>query len=179
MSEKIKRLKRELKYKGAILDFYQDTMEIDGTHTAVWDFISHKGAAAVVPVTEEGKILMVRQYRNALERYTLEIPAGALDAVEEPGIECAGRELEEETGFRSENLEWLITLRTAVAFCNERVEVYVAKNLILSKQNLDEDESIDVEAYTMEELKEKIFSGEIEDSKTIASLMSYAVKMKA
>lgn len=76
MSEKIKRLKRELKYKGAIVDFYQDTMEIDGTHTATWDFISHKGAAAVVPVTEDGKILMVRQYRNALERYTLEVPAG-------------------------------------------------------------------------------------------------------
>ena len=75
MSEKIKRLKRELKYKGAIVDFYQDTMEIDGTHTATWDFISHKGAAAVVPVTEDGKILMVRQYRNALERYTLEVPA--------------------------------------------------------------------------------------------------------
>lgn len=82
MSEKIKRLKRELKYKGAIVDFYQDTMEIDGTHTATWDFISHKGAAAVVPVTEDGKILMVRQYRNALERYTLEVPAGALDAAE-------------------------------------------------------------------------------------------------
>lgn len=86
MSEKIKRLKRELKYKGAIVDFYQDTMEIDGTHTATWDFISHKGAAAVVPVTEDGKILMVRQYRNALERYTLEVPAGALDAADEPEL---------------------------------------------------------------------------------------------
>lgn len=128
MSEKIKRLKRELKYKGAIVDFYQDTMEIDGTHTATWDFISHKGAAAVVPVTEDGKILMVRQYRNALERYTLEVPAGALDAADEPGIVCAGRELEEETGFRSENLEWLITLRTTVAFCNERIEVFVARD---------------------------------------------------
>ena len=68
-------------------------MEIDGNHTATWDFINHKGAAAVVPVTKEGKILMVRQYRNALDRYTLEIPAGALDAVDEPGIECASREL--------------------------------------------------------------------------------------
>ena len=70
---------------------------------------------------------MVRQYRNALDRYTLEIPAGALDEVGEPGIECASRELEEETGYRSENLEWLITLRTTVAFCNEKIEVYVAK----------------------------------------------------
>lgn len=79
MSEQIKRVNRELKFKGTIIDFYQDTMEINGDHTVVWDFIKHKGAAAVVPVTEDGKILMVRQYRNALERYTLEIPAGALD----------------------------------------------------------------------------------------------------
>ena len=133
MSEKIKRINRELKFKGKILDFYQDTIEVDGDHTVVWDFIGHKGAAAVVPVTADGKILMVRQYRNALDRYTLEIPAGALDEVGEPGIECASRELEEETGYRSENLEWLITLRTTVAFCNERIEVYVAHDLIPSK----------------------------------------------
>ena len=159
MSEKIKRINRELKFKGKILDFYQDTIEVDGDHTVVWDFIGHKGAAAVVPVTADGKILMVRQYRNALDRYTLEI-----------------RELEEETGYRSENLEWLITLRTTVAFCNERIEVYVAHDLIPSKQHLDEDEFIELGAYTIEELKEKIFSGEIEDAKTVSSLMAYAVK---
>ena len=176
MSEKIKRINRELKFKGKILDFYQDTIEVDGDHTVVWDFIGHKGAAAVVPVTADGKILMVRQYRNALDRYTLEIPAGALDEVGEPGIECASRELEEETGYRSENLEWLITLRTTVAFCNERIEVYVAHDLIPPKQHLDEDEFIELGAYTIEELKEKIFSGEIEDAKTVSSLMAYAVK---
>ena len=176
MSEKIKRINRELKFKGKILDFYQDTIEVDGDHTVVWDFIGHKGAAAVVPVTADGKILMVRQYRNALDRYTLEIPAGALDEGGEPGIECASRELEEETGYRSENLEWLITLRTTVAFCNERIEVYVAHDLIPSKQHLDEDEFIELGAYTIEELKEKIFSGEIEDAKTVSSLMAYAVK---
>ena len=119
---------------------------------------------------------MVRQYRNALERYTLEIPAGALDAEDEPGLTCASRELEEETGYRSEHLEWLITLRTTVAFCNERIEVYVAKDLIPSRQHLDEDEFIDLKAYSLDELKEKIFSGEIEDAKTVASLMAYAVK---
>ena len=176
MGEHIKRLNRELKFKGKIIDFYQDTIEVDGDHTVVWDFIKHKGAAAVVPVTEDGKILMVRQYRNALDRYTLEIPAGALDAEDEPGLTCAARELEEETGYRSENLEWLITLRTTVAFCNERIEVYVAKDLIPSKQHLDEDEFIDLKAYTIDELKNKIFTGEIEDAKTVASLMAYAVK---
>ena len=176
MSDEIKRVKRELKFKGKIIDFYQDTMEINGDHTVIWDFIKHKGAAAVVPVTDEGKILMVRQYRNALERYTLEIPAGALDTAYEPGITCASRELEEETGYRSENLEWLINLRTTVAFCNEKIEVFVAKNLIPSKQHLDEDEFIDLGAYTMEELKEKIYSGEIEDAKTVSALLAYEVK---
>lgn len=176
MGEHIKRLNRELKFKGKIIDFYQDTIEVNGDHTVIWDFIRHKGAAAVVPVTDDGKILMVRQYRNALDRYTLEIPAGALDAEDEPGLLCAARELEEETGYRSENLEWLITLRTTVAFCNERIEVYVAKDLIPSKQHLDEDEFIDLKAYSMDELKEKIFTGEIEDAKTVASLMAYAVK---
>lgn len=175
MSDTVKRVKRELVYKGAVLEMYCDHMEING-HTAKYDYLHHKGAAAVIPVTKEGKILMVRQFRNALDRETLEIPAGALDEANEPGIECAARELEEETGFRSENLEWLITIRTFVAFCNERVEIYVAKDLIPSKQNLDADESIDVEAYTIDELKEKIFTGEIEDSKTISALMSYAVK---
>lgn len=178
MGEHIKRLNRELKFKGKIIDFYQDTIEVDGNHTVIWDFIKHKGAAAVVPVTENGKILMVRQYRNALDRYTLEIPAGALDAEDEPGRDCAARELEEETGYRSDDLEWLITLRTTVAFCNERIEVYVAKNLIPSKQHLDEDEFIDLKAYSLDELKEKIFNGEIEDAKTVASLMAYAVKYK-
>lgn len=176
MSDEIKRVKRELKFKGKIIDFYQDTMEINGDHTVIWDFIKHKGAAAVVPVTDEGKILMVRQYRNALERYTLEIPAGALDTADEPGITCASRELEEETGYRSENLEWLINLRTTVAFCNEKIEVFVAKNLIPSKRHLDEDEFIDLGAYTMEELKEKIYSGEIEDAKTVSALLAYEVK---
>ena len=176
MSDEIKRVKRELKFKGKIIDFYQDTMEINGDHTVIWDFIKHKGAAAVVPVTDEGKILMVRQNRNALERYTLEITAGALDTEDEPGITCASRELEEETGYRSENLEWLINLRTTVAFCNEKIEVFVAKNLIPSKQHLDEDEFIDLGAYTMEELKEKIYSGEIEDAKTVSALLAYEVK---
>ena len=74
MGEKVKRIKRELKYRGTILDMYCDHVEVNG-HIAKWDYLQHKGAAAVIPVTKEGKILMVRQYRNALDRYTLEIPA--------------------------------------------------------------------------------------------------------
>lgn len=173
MSEKIRRIKRELVHKGAIIEVYKDYMEFSNGHHAEWDFIRHDGAAAVVPVLDDGRILMVRQYRNALERYTLEIPAGKLDASDEPGLSCARRELEEETGYKTDDLERLITLRTTVAFCNEKIEVYVARNLMPSKQNLDPDEFVDVMAYGLEELKEKIFAGEIEDSKTVAALLAY------
>lgn len=176
MGKDVKRVKRELLQRGTIVDMYRDHMEFSNGNTEEWDYIHHRGAAAVVPVTDEGKIIMVRQYRNALERFTLEIPAGALDDPEEPGVECAARELEEETGYRSEYLEWLITLRTTVAFCNERIEVYVARNLIPAKQHLDPNEFVNVEQYTIEELKQKIFLGEIEDSKTTAALLAYDAK---
>lgn len=176
MSEEIKRVKRELMYEGTILKIYKDHMQFENGNTSEWDFIHHDGAAAVVPIMEDGRILMVTQYRNALERDTLEIPAGKLDDPNESGLVCASRELEEETGYRSENLEWILTLRTTVAFCDERIEVYVAKDLIPSRQNLDEDEYVDVKAYTLEELKEKIFDGTIQDSKTVAALLAYESK---
>ena len=169
------RIGRELKYQGTILKIYEDRVISNG-HECRWDFIHHDGAAAVIPVTEEGKILMVRQYRNALDRFTLEIPAGKLDSPDEPTLDCAARELEEETGYRCDSLEWLINIRTTVAFCNEKIEVFVARNLIPSHQHLDEDEYIELETYTVEELKEKIFRGEIEDSKTIASILAYDAK---
>lgn len=173
----LKRVKRVLEHEGAILDIYSDYMELPDGKVEKWDYVEHrKGAAAVVPVLPDGRILMVRQYRNALDRYTLEIPAGKLDDPKEEGIVCASRELEEETGYRSENLEWMITLRTTVAFCNERIEIFAAHDLIPSRQHLDEDEYIDVQAYTIEELKDKIFAGEIEDSKTVAALLAYDTK---
>ena len=176
MAEEFKRLDRKLVYHGTIIDYYSDTIQVPNGNIAEWDFIGHKGAAAVVPVREDGKLLMVRQWRNALDRYTLEIPAGGLNGADEPPMLAAARELEEETGYHSENLTHLLSLRTTVAFCNEKIEVFVAKNLIPSKQHLDEDEFIDLGAYTMEELKEKIYSGEIEDAKTVSALLAYEVK---
>lgn len=175
MSEEFKRLNRELVYKGSIIDYYKDTIQVPNGNIVKWDFIGHHGAAAVVPVTNEGKILMVRQYRNALDRYTLEIPAGGLNG-EEPTDVAAMRELEEETGYRTDKVVWLITIRTTVAFCNEKIDIYVAEHLIPSKQNLDEDEFIHVEAYDMQELEQMIYQGTIQDSKTISALFAYKNK---
>lgn len=171
--DRVNRIDRTLKYKGTILDFYADTIESPDGHRAVWDFIDHRGAAAVVPVLDDGRLVMVRQYRNALDRETIEIPAGGLDGWDEPTIKAAARELEEETGYHSDNLVKLISVVTAVAFCNEVIDVYLATNLVKTKQSLDQDEFINVELYTVEELKDKIFSGEIQDSKTISAVMAY------
>lgn len=174
--EKIERLERTLVYKGAIIDYYQDKVKIPNGNIATWDFIAHKGAAAVIAVKDDGKLLMVRQYRNALDRETLEIPAGALDSVYEPTDVAAARELEEETGYQAGKLELLITLRTTVAFCNEKIDVYVASDLKPGKQHLDEDEYINVESYDIEELVQMIYDCKIQDSKTVSALMAYKNK---
>lgn len=176
MSEQVKRIARELMYEGAILKVYKDTMKFENGNEEKWDFIAHNGAAAVVPVLDDGRILMVTQYRGSVERETLEIPAGKLDRAGEEGLLCATRELEEETGYKSDDIEWLLTMRTTIGFCNEKIEIYVAKNLKASKQNLDENEYVDVKPYTVSELKELIYSGKIEDSKTVAAILAYADK---
>ncbi len=178
MVDKVVRLKRELKYQGTILKIYEDTVVANG-HEAHWDFIHHDGAAAVLPVTDQGKILMVRQYRNALDRETLEIPAGKLDFPGEPKIQCAYRELEEETGFRTEHLEYLISVNTTIAFCDEAIDIFVARDLIPSRQHLDEDEVIEVEEWEVKDLLDMIYAGKMTDGKTVAAVSAYAAKYSA
>ena len=173
------RLNRELIAKGAIIDYYQDVMQIPNGNTARWDFIEHKGAAAVVAVREDGKLLMVRQYRNALERETLEIPAGGLNERTGPTDKAAMRELSEETGYTCEKVELLTSIYTTVAFCNEKIDIYVARDLKPGSQHLDEDEFINVEAYSVAELKQMIFDCKIQDSKTICGILAYAEKYGA
>ncbi len=176
-----RRIRRELVYNGSIVDFYTDTMQIENGNIAKWDFVDHKGAAAVVPILPNGRILMVKQYRNALDSFTIEIPAGGLNGRDEPFIECAYRELEEETGYRCEDgkMKHLITLYTTVAFCNERIDIFVADYLVQSEQKLDEDEFVDVHSYELEELVSMIFKGEIVDAKTISAILAYKEKYKS
>ncbi len=174
MDNQVKRVGRELVRRGPILDIYADTMELPDGKREEWDFVSHRmGAAAVVPVREDGKILMVRQYRNAIERMTLEIPAGSRDSVTEDTKVCAARELEEETGYVSEDLTLLISLKTTVAFCDEFIDIYLAKNLKPGRQHLDEGEFIDLEAYDIEDLCAMIYAGKMQDAKTVSGLLAY------
>lgn len=176
--DKYERIDRELVHKGVIIDYYQDTIRIPNGNIAKWDFIKHKGAAAVVAVKEDGKLLMVRQYRNALDRETLEIPAGGLNDVNEPTELAAARELEEETGYTAGKLELLLSLRTTVAFCDEKIDVYVATDLKRSKQHLDEDEYLDVVSCDVKELLQMIYDCKIQDGKTVSAILAYHNKYR-
>ncbi len=173
MIEEFKLIDRKQIDSNKVFDYCKDTLELPDGHRVEYATLIHKGAAAIVPVLPDGRILMVKQYRHAIGRVTLEIPAGGRDSSEEPFEEAAARELQEETGYRSEDLTHLISFVTAIAYCNELIEVFVAKNLIPSKQDLDPDEFIDVKPYSLEELTEMIYQGKIQDAKTIAAVMSY------
>lgn len=171
------RVDRKLIHRGSILDIYEDQMLLpDGGHET-WDFVSHRmGAAAVLAVKEDGKLIMVRQYRPALDRWTLEIPAGSRDSLEEDTKVTAQRELEEETGYRCEGLEKLLSLKTTVAFCNEFIDVYLAEGLKVKKeQKLDESEVIRLEEWNLDDLIDQIGQGKIQDSKTVSAILAYRV----
>ena len=167
-----RRIKRELIHKGVVIDYYVDTMQLEDGRTVPFDYIHHNGATAIVPVTAEGKIILVRQWRNALDRYTWEIPAGKREGEEDYAV-CAARELEEETGYRAETIEHLFTMIPTIAYLDEVIDIYAARGLTYVGQELDEDEEIGVCAYTVDEVMEMIWSGAVQDGKTVAGVLAY------
>ena len=153
---------RKLVYQGSIIDVYADTVRLPNGHKEAWDFVSHrKGAAAVIPVLPDGRIVLVHQYRHALERMTWEVPAGSRDSVTEDTMVCARRELTEETGYTCDTIEPLISLKTTVAFCDEFIDA----------------ETIEIKAWDMQDLLEEIYAGRIQDSKTVSAILAYQVKV--
>ncbi len=178
MDYRLKRIRRELAYKGSILDVYKDTMELPDGKTEAWDFVDHrKGGACIVPVLPDGRILVIRQYRPAIDRETVELPAGARNSAAEDTMETARRELLEETGCRAGRLSLLLKLKTAAAYCSEFTDVYLAEELDMGEsQSLDEAEEIRYEAVPLSTLLEKIYAGEIQDSKTVAGILAYAAR---
>ena len=175
-------LRSEVKYKGRIINLRQDTVALPDGREALRDVVEHPGGVGILPLDADGNAYMVRQYRSGVQDIVLEIPAGKLDDPGEPKVLCAFRELEEETGFRVESmdkLEYLMSLTTTVAFCDEAIDIFVAHNLIPSHQNLDEDEVINVEPCELSDLEEMIYTGKITDGKTIAAIMAYARKYRS
>ena len=135
------------------------------------EVVLHHGAAAVVPVFEDGTTLLVRQHRVAVDRVTLEIPAGKLDAPDEDPLVCARRELREETGLSAASMRCLTTILTTPGFCTEKIAIYLAQGLTQGETSPDEDEFLGLVRVPLDEAVDRVMRGEIRDSKTICGLL--------
>ncbi|MBP2240755.1 ADP-ribose pyrophosphatase [Cytobacillus eiseniae] len=167
-----KTIKTEKIFSGKVISLQIEDVELPNGNTSKREIIKHPGAVAILALTDENKIVMVEQYRKALERTIIEIPAGKLELNEDPKT-CAIRELEEETGYSCKELELLISFFTSPGFADEIVHVYLAKGLV-KKENaasLDEDEFVHLMEITLEEAERYIREQKIYDAKT-----AYAVQ---
>lgn len=170
-------LKKKLLNHTKIVDLYLEDIQTPKGNIVEWVHIDHPGAAAILPIDDEGKIILIRQFRNNAEQVVYEIPAGGLEKGESPK-ECAIRELEEEIGYKSDNITELFTLYSSIGICNEKISYYLAKDLKLGKTNFDEDEYIEICKFTVDEVLEMIKNNIIVDSKVIIAVMSYIVMNK-
>ncbi|WP_453995254.1 NUDIX domain-containing protein [Bacillus nitroreducens] len=167
-----KTISREVVFEGRIIDLHIEEVELPNGHTSKRELIKHPGAVAVLALTDENKLVMVQQYRKALDKVIVEIPAGKLEKGEQPEV-TAKRELEEETGYACETLTPLISFYTSPGFADELVHVYIAKGLkkLENPAELDEDEFVDVLEISLGEAQEYIKEKKIYDAKT-----AYAVQ---
>ena len=163
-------LTEDVAWTGRIFNVNRLQVELPDGRRALRDVVRHPGAVAVVALTEEGRICLVRQYRTALGRVTVEIPAGKLSAGEDP-LECANRELLEETGMVAEKMAFLTTIASSDGFCDELIHIYMATGLTFSKSSPDDDEFINVDLVEVSELVDAVLDGRIEDAKTVVGAL--------
>ncbi len=166
-----KLVKSEIIREGYVFDLKVDQIQYDSGNNSVREVAIHHGGAVVVPVKDDGKIVFVSQYRYPLDKFLIELPAGKLEKGEDPDL-CAPRELEEETGYRSANIVKLGSIYTTPGFCTEELHIYMAKDLTPGPTRREEGEyGMQTLEFTMEEINEKIRSGEIKDAKTISGIL--------
>ena len=164
-------------FPGIIIRVEHWNVRLPSGETALREIVCHRGAAAVVPLDEKDNLILVRQHRIAVDRLTLEIPAGKLDSPEEDPLDCAVRELSEETGYRAESWEKLTCLETTPGFCNERIHIYLATGLTLGDTHPDEDEFVATVRMPLEEAVQRVMRGEFRDGKTALAIMMTAWKL--
>lgn len=162
----------EIVYKGKIFNLERDIITLPNGRETVRETIRHGGAAAMIPVDKDGKIIFVRQYRHSARKEVLEIPAGTIEKGENP-YDCAIREIQEETSYKAGKMTFLLKMYSAIGFCSEVIYIYLAENLEKGNFNMDDDEFITNERYTIEESIELINNGVICDSKTITAIFAY------
>lgn len=166
-------LKSEKRYTGKVFNLVIDEIEYPSGNRALREVAEHPGGSVVVPVLNDGDILLVRQFRYPMKKHLYELPAGKLDAGEDPAV-CAARELEEETGYVAGSLRKLTAIYTSPGFCSELLHIYLATDLKTSSrgQQLEEGElDLTVQRIPLERAIEMIEKGEIVDSKTICGIL--------
>ena len=161
-------------FDGVILHVKRDVAALSNGNTAVREVIRHIGAVCVIPVTEDGKVIMERQYRYPLDRVILEIPAGKLDAPDEDRLSAIRRELREETGYSADEWTELGDFHPAPAYSDEYITMYLARGLHKGERDLDEDEFLDVYAIPLSELVQDVMEGRISDAKTQVCILKAA-----
>ena len=157
-------------YSGKIVHLYRDTVRLPNGRQAIREVMRHAGAAAVVPLTDDGNVILVRQYRYPFAQVMLEIPAGKLDAGEDP-LDCAKRELLEETGVDAKEFVYLGAFYPSVAMLDEVIHLYLARDFSRASAKLDADEFLHVEQRPLGEVVEQVMRGEIPDGKTQAAIL--------
>ena len=166
----------ELLFDGTVLHVYKDDVSLPDGGTAVRELIKHIGAVCIIPVTDDGRVVLERQYRYPISRAVIEIPAGKLDFKDEDRLEAAKRELHEETGYTADKWTDLGLYYPAPAYSDEKITMYLAQGLHKGSQDLDEDEFLEVFTMPLAELVDRIVSGEITDGKTqVAALKAAAI----
>ncbi len=169
-----KQIEREEIFDGKVLHVVKDRIRLPNGEESFREFCLHKGAVAVIPITENNEAVMIRQYRYAHHREFLEIPAGKLDTQDEVPFEAAKRELSEETGCTADKYTFLGVLDTTPALIDERIHLYMAEGLTKGEMHLDEDEFLSVEVIPLSKLTEMVMSGEIRDGKTQIAILKAA-----
>lgn len=162
-------------YTGKVITLNVDTVQLPNGVTVDLETIRHPGASAVVPIKEDGTVVLIRQFRHAAGGFIYEIPAGKLSPGEDP-LHCAARELEEEVGYRASSFELLSSIFTAPGFADEVIHVYRATGLAKGRQHLDRDEVLEIIEMPLAEAITKIEDGTIRDGKTIVGLQAVYIR---
>ena len=165
-----KKLTSKQIFDGKVVKLFVDTVELPNGETAIREIVRHPGAVCVVPVTSEGEVIMVKQFRYPFEEVMLEIPAGKLEPGEDP-LEAVKRELEEESGAVAGKIQHIGQLYTTVAIFDEKIQIYLATDLTFASAHPDQDEFLETTKIPLKTLVEMVMNGEIPDAKTQIAIL--------
>lgn len=153
-------------YSGYFLNVQSDTVRLPNGKDTTREYILHPGAVVILPILDNGTVLLERQFRYPMDRVFIELPAGKIDPGEDP-LECAKRELKEETGYTARDWQFLCTIHNAIAYSDEHLDIYLARGLTAGESALDDGEFLDVFTATQDELLSWIREGKVTDVKTV------------